>query len=305
MSNTPMLVDSGEKMSAFLSKSGTQEYLASVLGEKKEKFVTNLASIASQDKALAECTNISVMSGAIVATTLGLSLNKAFGYAYLVPFKNKKLQKTEAQFQIGYKGYIQLAMRTGEYRKLNAVPIYENQFVRWNEMEEELTLNDVDGEGAVVGYVAFFELLNGFKKMMFWRYSKMIRHADEFSMAFNKEKYKLLKEGKIPQGELWKYSSFWYKDFDSMALKTMLRQLLSKYGILSEDMQRAYEYDQAVVSDSEARYVDNEPMPRETVQPVVEQADPMSGDGTVIEAKVMETRKTDEATEVNLDDIPV
>ena len=289
-----------ETMSNFLAKTNTQSYLESVLGSKKDKFITNLASIASQNTSLAECTNLSVMSGAIVATTLNLSLNKAFGYAYLIPFNNKKLNKKEAQFQIGYKGYIQLAMRTGEYRKLNAIPIYENQFVKWNDMEEDLTLNDVDGEGNVIGYVAFFELLNGFKKMVFWRYSKMIKHANEYSQAFDSNKYQLLKEGKIPQKELWKYSSFWYKSFDDMALKTMLRQILSKYGILSEDMQKAYEYDQSVVIEGTANYIDNDTKPRESPKEIETQKDPMENiEVEVAKPDVIEA----DITEISLDDV--
>jgi recombination protein RecT len=193
-----------------------------------------------------------------VATSLNLSLNKGFGYAYLVPFNNKKTSTTEAQFQIGWKGYVQLAMRTGEYHKLNAVTIYKNQFVRWNELGEELTLNDVDGEGEVVGYVARFKLLNGFEKTMYWSYAKMLKHADTFSQAFKAAEYEKIKAGKIAQSELWRYSSFWYKSFDDMALKTMFRQLLSKYGILSAEMEKAYTYDQAIIDKDKVRYSDNE-----------------------------------------------
>ncbi len=189
-----------------------------------------------------------------MATTLNLSLNKSFGYAYLIPYKNNKSNTVEAQFQIGYKGYIQLAMRTGEYNRLNAVPVYENQFISWNPVEEELKLNDVEGAGKIVGYVAYFRLINGFEKTIYWSYEKMLNHANTFSSAFSLQNYKLLQQGKIPEKDLWKYSSFWYKNFDEMALKTMLRQLLSKYGILSESMQKAYEYDQAVIIDNKPTY---------------------------------------------------
>lgn len=248
-----------QPMSQFLSQPNKQSYLDNVLGDKKERFVTNLASLTSQNKSLSECTNISVMSGAIVATSLNLSLNKSFGYAYLVPFNNKSTKEKEAQFQIGYKGYIQLAMRSGAYLRLNAIPVHKNKFVSWDDMEEKLILNDEDGEGEIAGYVAFFELLNGFKKTMFWSYEKMLNHADTYSMAFNRFSYKELKEGKIPSKDMWKYSSFWYKSFDDMGLKTMLRQLLSKYGILSEEMEQAYRFDHAVISENnEPVYVDND-----------------------------------------------
>ena len=242
----------------YLNSPKVQQYLKDVIGNNKDKFTTNLISVINQNKTLQECTNISLMSGAIVATTLNLSLNSAFGYAYLVPYNNKKQNIKEAQFQIGYKGYIQLALRTGEYKRINAVPIYKAQLKKWNALTEELELNDTFIEDEVVGYVSYFKLNNGFEKTMFWGYDKMLSHADTYSQAFNLEIAKKLKNNEIPEKDLWKYSSYWYKDFDGMALKTMLRQILSKYGIMSEEMQKAYEYDQSVINENEKKYVDNE-----------------------------------------------
>ncbi len=271
MSN--LIESSTKSISQYLIGNQMQEYLRSVLGAKKDNFVTNLVSIYNQSKELQECSQKSLVSGAIVATTLNLSLNKSFGYAYLVPYKKKNrsggIDSVEAQFQIGFKGYIQLAMRTGQYKKINAVPIYENQFVSWSPMSEELSLNDVEGNSEIVGYAAYFQLLNGFEKTMFWRYDKMLKHADEFSQAFNATALQKLKDGEIPQDQLWKFSSYWYKNFDEMALKTMLRQLLSKYGILSEEMQSAYESDQQVIVDGVGKYVDS----RSTETDVIPQED--------------------------------
>lgn len=267
-------------ISQYVALPQMQNYLDSVLGNNKEKFVTNIVSAVNQNKDLQKCENQSVVSGALVASTLNLSLNKSFGYAYLVPFKNNKLGKEkgrdvyEAQFQIGYKGYIQLAMRTGEYQRLNAVPIHKSQFRSWNALTEELSLNSFDDfeDDPVVGYVAYFKLNNGFEKTMFWSYEKMLNHADKYSQAFSKSVYDQILSGKIPQSEMWRYSSFWYSGFDDMALKTMLKQILSKYGILSEDMQKAYEYDQSVVIDNKPEYVDNQ---RESIDVVEEQTDPL------------------------------
>lgn len=246
----------------YLSSEKMQDYLRSVIGNHKDKFVTNLVSAVNQNKALQECNNMSLVSGALVASTLNLSLNSSFGYAYLVPYKKKDRQgnivSVDAQFQIGYKGYIQLAMRTGEYRRLNAVPVYKNQFVSWNRITEDLKLNDVEPSGEVHGYVAFFKLNNGFEKTMYWTHDEMMHHADTYSQAFKAKDYVAYIAGKIPDKDLWKFSSFWYKDFTSMALKTMLRQLLSKYGILSEEMQKAYEFDQSVVVDEKPVYVDTD-----------------------------------------------
>lgn len=258
MTNQPTTKKQG--ITSYLSTPQMQTYLNDVIGNNKEKFVTNLVSVTNQNKELQKCTNMSLVSGALVATTLNLSLNSSFGYAYLVPFENRKQDTIEAQFQIGYKGYIQLALRTGEYARLNAVPIYKSQFQSWNSLTEELEINSFDNfeNDEVMGYVAFFRLKNGFEKTMFWSKEKMERHADKYSQAFSLEAYNKLQKGEIPKAELWKYSSFWYKDFDEMALKTMLRQLLSKYGIMSEEMQTAYINDQSVVVDNTPNYIESE-----------------------------------------------
>lgn len=285
-----------EKITKYLTGAKMQEYLQSVIGSNKDRFVTNLVSAVNQNKTLQTCTNQSLVSGALVATTLNLSLNSSFGYAYLVPFKNKKTETFEAQFQIGYKGYIQLAMRTGEYQRLNAVPIYKSQFKSWNALTEELKLNAFDdmGDDEIVGYVAYFRLNNGFEKTMFWSHEKMLKHADKFSQAFSSDTYAKLLKGEIPEKEMWKYSSFWYKDFSEMALKTMLRQILSKYGILSEEMQKAYESDSAVISpDGNPIYIDNEPRSAAEIAPQ-SQPDLFANDS--IEAKAT-------PTEINLDDV--
>lgn len=274
-------------ISSFLTAENTQNYLSKVLGGKKEQFVTNLVSLVNQNPKLAECTNASLMSAAIVATSLNLSMNTNFGYAYPVPYKNNKKGVMEAQFQIGYKGYIQLAMRTGQYKKLNAVPIYENQFISWNEVYEDLQLNNVSGIGKIVGYVAYFQLINGFEKLMYWDYSKMMKHADTYSKAFNEKSYHDLLEGKIKQDDMWKYSSFWYKNFNDMACKTMLRQLLSKFGVLSETMERALTMDQAVITeDNKPIYIDNSdseitPEINENVEDVIDNEQPQENENVL------------------------
>ena len=291
MNNQVAKIEEG-KISKYLNNEKMQDYLKSVIGANKDKFVTNLVSAVNQNKALQECSNMSLVSGALVASTLNLSLNSSFGYAYLVPYKNKGV--AEAQFQIGYKGYIQLAMRTGEYQRLNAVPIYRSQFESWNALTEDLKVNSIDtfDGDKVIGYMSYFRLNNGFEKTFFWSYEKMMAHADKYSKAFNAVAYVKLQRNEIPESDLWRYSSFWYKDFDSMALKTMLRQLLSKYGILSEEMEKAYEFDNSVVENGTPRYVDNEPRQSEQIEQ--KQSDPFE------DAKVMDEKPI---TEVSLDDL--
>ena len=276
------IVKQGEKgITNYLSNPQIQNYLKEVIGNNKEKFVTNLVSTTNQNKQLQKCTNVSLMSGALAATTLNLNLNASFGYAYLVPFKNNKATKErgydvyEAQFQIGYKGYIQLALRTGEYQKINAIPVYKSQFRAWNSLTEEIILDEFDNfeDDEIVGYVSYFRLNNGFEKTIFWSIDKMRKHADTYSQAFSMEISEQIKQGKIPEKDMWKYSSYWYKDFDGMALKTMIRQMLSKWGILSEELQKAIEDDQSVLAGDSRTYVDNQPEPKQTSLPDVKKQD--------------------------------
>ena len=277
----------------YLNSPKVQQYLRDVIGSNKDRFTTNLISVINQNKSLQECTNISLMSGAIVATTLNLSLNSAFGYAYLVPYNNTKQDIKEAQFQIGYKGYIQLALRTGEYKRINAVPVYKSQFKKWNALTEDLELNDSFIEDEVVGYVSYFKLNNGFEKTMYWSYDKMLAHADTYSKAFNVDVAEKIKNRQIPEKDLWKYSSYWYKDFDGMALKTMLRQILSKYGIMSEEMQKAYEYDQSVISENDKKYVDNDNVIED------EKIEKPNSLNELVGANV-QTKETDKTVEIDL-----
>ncbi len=172
----------------------------------------------------------------------------------MVPFKNTKKGIKEAQFQLGYKGYIQLAIRSGYYKKINVVSIKEGELIKYDPLEEvievRLIANDEQREQTpTVGYFAMFEYMNGFRKTLYWSKDKMLAHADKYSQAFNKDVYQKILAGNIAQEDMWKYSSFWYKDFDGMAYKTMLRQLISKWGIMSTEMQEAYSKDMAVLDD--------------------------------------------------------
>ncbi len=274
MSNNQLQQQKSVGITSYLSTPQIQSYLQEVVGKHKDKFITNLVSVTNQNKQLQKCTNVSLMSGALAATTLNLNLNSSFGYAYLVPFKNNKLTKEkgyevyEAQFQIGYKGFIQLALRTGEYQKINAIPVYKSQFQSWNALTEELNIDSFDdySDDEVVGYVSYFRLNNGFEKTIYWSLSKMEKHADTYSQAFSLDVAEKIKQGKIPERDMWKYSSYWYKNFDGMALKTMLRQILSKWGILSEELQKAIEEDQTVIIGDSRTYVDN-PNTKQISQP--------------------------------------
>ena len=133
--------------------------------------------------------------------------------------------------------------------------IKEGELIKYDALTEEIEINLIEDDETreqtpTVGYYAMFEYMNGFRKTMYWSKKKMLSHADKYSMAFNAESYKKILDGKIPQKDLWKYSSFWYKDFDGMAYKTMLRQLISKWGIMSIDMQTAIEKDMATIKEN-------------------------------------------------------
>lgn len=167
---------------------------------------------------------------------------------YLVPFKKKGKNGAPdemiATFILGAKGYKQLAMRTGQYLDIDVIDIKEGEYKGRDKYTGKQTFEFIDDDDVrenlpTVGYMAYFELLNGFKKTVYWTKTKMLKHADQYSQAFKAEAYEDLQAGRIPDSELWKYSSFWYKDFDGMAHKTMIRHLISQWGIMSTEMQTA------------------------------------------------------------------
>lgn len=256
-------------LTAYLTQDAVKRQINSVVGGKNgTRFISSIISAVQTTPALQECTNPSILSAALLGEALNLSPSPQLGQYYMVPFDNKKKGAKEAQFQLGYKGYIQLAERSGYYKKLNAMAIKEGELIRYDplneEIEVELIEDDVVREKTpAMGYYAMFEYENGFRKTIYWSKKKMMAHAEKYSQAFKRngggKSLELLEQGKIPEKDLWKYSSFWFKDFDGMALKTMLRQIISKWGIMSIDLQTAVEKDMAVINeDGSPDYVENE-----------------------------------------------
>lgn len=261
------LVNRNQKggLTAYLTQDAVKNQINKVVGGKNgTRFISSIVSAVQTTPALQECTNPSILSAALLGEALNLSPSPQLGQFYMVPFKNKKKGVTEAQFQLGYKGYIQLAIRSGYYKKLNVIAIKEGELIRYNPLEEEIEVSLIEDdiereETPTAGYYAMFEYENGFKKSMYWSKKKMLAHADKYSAAFSAKSLELLEAGKIPDSEKWKYSSFWYKDFDGMAMKTMLRQLISKWGIMSIDLQTAIDKDMAIIrEDGTADYVDHQ-----------------------------------------------
>lgn len=259
--------DQSMKLSVYLQNDAVKKQINQVVGGKNgTRFVSSIVSAVQSTPALQECTSPSIVNAALLGEALNLSPSPQLGQFYMVPFDNKKKGCKEAQFQLGYKGYIQLAIRSGYYKKLNVLAIKEGELVRYDPLDEEVEVNLIDDdilreEAPTMGYFAMFEYENGFRKTLYWSKKKMLAHAEKYSFAFYKnggaKSLELLEQGKVPEKDMWKYSSFWFKDFDGMALKTMLRQLISKWGIMSIDLQNAIDKDMAVIhEDGKTEYVD-------------------------------------------------
>ncbi len=266
------------------------------------RFIASVTSAVSANAELQKCEAGSILSAALLGESLKLSPSPQLGQFYMVPFKQKEKtdkqgniiqqETSKAQFILGYKGYIQLAIRSGQYRKLNVLPIKKGELIGYDPLEETIRVRIIQDEREreqipTEGYYAFFEYINGFKKAIYWSREKMLAHADRYSAAFSaygttgrypKVSYDDYVAGKYDQKDEWKYSSFWYKDFDGMACKTLLRQLISKWGIMSIDLQNAIEKDMAVInSNGTAEYVEQVPQvatdePAPAPEPVPEPA---------------------------------
>lgn len=283
--------------SNFLTNQYVKEKIYEVVGKDSQKFMTSILSAVTNNPTLQECKSMSILNCAFLGEGLKLSPSPQLGQYYMVPFNDKKEGCKVAQFQLGYKGYIQLAIRSGEYKKLNVLAIKEGELIKYDPLNEELEVNLIEDDEIrestpTIGYYAMFELVNGFRKTLYWTKKKMLAHADRYSQAFNKESYKKILEGNIPQEDMWKYSSFWYKDFDGMAFKTMLRQLISKWGIMSVDMQKAYDNDMATIQDDGQPYYienDKEQAEEQKADVVIEQQEQSEN---VVEEKPKRPRKT-------------
>ncbi len=228
--------------------------------KRASRFIAAVSSAVGATPALQECEAGSILTAALLGESLNLAPSPQLGQFYMVPFNDKKTGIKKAQFVLGYKGYIQLAIRSGYYKKINVLEVKEGELVSFDPFTEEIQcryIEDTDERDAAptIGYYAMFEYQNGFRKALYWSRKKMMSHADEYSPAFSSLSYEKLQRGEIPEKELWKYSSFWYKDFDDMAKKTMLRQLISKWGVMSVEMQQAFEADNSLVEQQDGEFV--------------------------------------------------
>lgn len=222
---------------ALMNTPAMKKKFTDILHEKSDSFMGSLMTLVGGDNYLSQAEPMTIIASALKAATMDLPIDKNLGYAYVVPFNrsekvgNKWVKHNEAQFILGYKGYIQLAQRSGQYKALNALAIYDGQLIDWNPLTEEFTFDyKAKVSDEVIGYVGFFELLNGFKKTVYWTKQEIESHRIKNAKGYDKEKL----------------SGAWVDNYDSMAIKTVLRNMLSKWGLLSVEMQSAITSDEKV-----------------------------------------------------------
>lgn len=279
MSNTSMQSQQ-PKFSVAITTKGYQNLINNTLGDPKraQRFVASITSAVAVNPQLQDCDAGSILAGGLLGESLGLSPSPQLGQYYLVPFKQKaKYDRAghllapecyKAQFILGYKGYIQLAIKSGYYKKLNVLEIKEGELKGFDPLNEIIDCVIIEDYAArekaeTIGYYAMFEYLNGFRKAIYWSKEKMLTHADTYSQAFSADAYRKLLTGEIPDDEKWRYSSFWYKNFDEMAKKTMIRQLISHWGIMSTELQQAFNSDSTLVEmDGAHNFVTTPPEPQ-------------------------------------------
>ncbi len=245
---------------SYLGKEEVRASISKVLGTKTDSFCTSIISAVKANPELAKCTNNSLINAALIGTTMGLLPSPQLGQMYFVPYKNNKTGYYDAQFQMSYKGYVQLAIRSGQYEKIVVSDVREGELKGYDPFTESMTFSPImDYEARrnapIVGWYSYFKLLNGFEKSLYWSDRKMEEHAKKYSISYKTD---------IENGTK---KSFWSKNYPEMAKKTVLKHLISKFGILSIDLQTAIVNDQAIIDeDGQSEYIDN-PTENEVVEP--------------------------------------
>ena len=237
-------------MAAYLTQDAVKQQINNIVGGKNgTRFITSIVSAVQTNPALQECTNQSILSAALLGETLNLSPSPQLSYFYMVPFNDTKRGCKVAQFQIGYKGLIQLAIRSGQYKKINVLSLKQGELEYFDPLNEEIKVKlmvddwDAREKAETIGYYAMFELTNGFQKAMYWSKEQMENHALTYSQGYKAKKG----------------YTFWEKAFDRMAEKTMLKQLLSRWGIMSTELMQAIDADETVINeDGTKNYVETE-----------------------------------------------
>lgn len=232
----------------YVRNESTQKRINELLGSRAPQLTTSLITALNSNDRLANCTPQSVLNAALTAASMDLPINQNLGFAYIVPYGN------EAQFQMGWKGFVQLAQRSGFYKTINATDVREGELKSRNRLSGEIEFEWIEGEAErkekpIVGYVAYFELLNGFSKTLYMSMDDIEAHAYEYSKSYSYDKDK------------HKRTSNWSTNFNAMAVKTVIKLLISKYGPQNTQLQEAITKDQAVIDDEGIKYIDNDELP--------------------------------------------
>lgn len=215
-----------EPVKSLLEMPAIKKRFDDVLGSQSPAFVSSIISAVNSNSYLKRCDPMSVVSSAAIAASMNLPINSSLGFAHIVPYGNV------AQFQMGWRGFVQLALRSGEYKTINAAIVYEGQIKDHNQFTGEMTFNQSAKSEKIEGYLLYFRLLNGYEKYFYMTADECEKHGKRYSQTYQKNKGR------------------WVEDFDAMALKTVVKMGLSKYGILSVEMRRAIEVDQATFDEN-------------------------------------------------------
>jgi recombination protein RecT len=252
---------SGNALKSYLANPAVKKKFEEILGNKAPGFISSIISAVSMNPSLAECPPDSIVAAAAIAASLDLPINPSLGMAHIVPYRNKDQGNAKvAQFQMGWKGFIQLGMRSGMYQLMNASIVHEGDINCINKFTGEIRFNDTDNEHRpIIGYCFYFKLVTGFEKFYYMTKKQCEKHGKKYSKSYSKGN--------------------WANDFDGMAIKTVVKQALSKYGVLSIEMQKAIATDQAVVND-QGEVVDYPDNPQNDISHAIE-----------IEQKVEQTQK--------------
>lgn len=254
--NTPAQQPSTVK--GFMALPATRKRVEELLGNRSSNFMTSVSTMIGADDKLAKCEPVSLFMACLTAAALDLPISKQLGFAHIVPYDNNKkvtdqngnfswVKTPEAQFQLGWRGYVQLAQRTGQYKTIAATAVYEGQLVEENPLEGNVYDWKNKQSDTVIGYVASFTTVNGFKKEVYMSMEEMQTHAERYSKAYQ---YDIKSK---------KSASPWSSNFDAMALKTVIKQLISKWGIMSIELEKAVTLDSAVIKeDGTPTYIDGE-----------------------------------------------
>jgi recombination protein RecT len=272
-----------QKFNGFMENPRTQEYLQSVLNERKGLFVTNMVSLVANNKTLQECQPATIMYAGIKAVGLNLTLDSNLGYCYVIPFKDNKTNTTVATFQVGVKGLVQLAMRSGQFKSLNVGDVREGEIIEEDFLSGEFKFKKLSvnrSKAKLVGFFAYMKLINGFEKTLYMTIDELKAHGLRYSQTY--------KRG----------FGLWRDDFEKMCEKTVLKQLLNRYAPLSIEMETAMKADQAVITENGEQYIDNdkngEPTPSEEYTNFEEVQETVDTDTGEIKEDVQEQPKDEE-----------